>query len=121
MPDQGLDRKKLHGPELVEFAHSEANDTLSVIVELSFRPGAQPVDGAEEGIGSRPVIVHPAVQGQRDRMDELERRLRRLGAGSLLRLDAAGAFVLDATPDQLRAITLLGDVEAVRLNRTHHV
>jgi hypothetical protein len=121
--DSMFEREKIRDPQLTEFAEGETTGTASVILELV--PGSGPVARTEPGRGpggSRSISIvagdHEAEQRQ---MDRLERELTGIGLGPLVRLDAAHAFVTDATPGQLRAVTRLPLVGAIRPNRTHSV
>jgi len=57
---------------------------------------------------------------ERHHMDRLESELRKLIGDSFVRLDMAQAFVIDVTPEQLRAVAKLAKTGCIRPNRTHH-
>jgi hypothetical protein len=118
-----FDQQKILDPELVKFAEQDKEDTVSVIIEL-------PVEQAQiELTETRPnedIFVPFATlpideDTERQKMDQLESELKKLGVDNLIRLDTAWAFVVDLTPSQLRAVSLLANTGYVRLNRTHRI
>ena len=118
-----FDSRKLVDPELAEFAEQGSTGRLSVIVELASEPPQVVLAdrGSIEDSG-RPYAAPPIDEDAlRQQMDTLETELKRLTAEPLVRLDVAQAFVVELSPEQLRAVSLLSETGCVRLNRTHHV
>lgn len=118
-----FDSERVLDPELAKFAEQDSADKASVIVELSFEsPQVELAESRGDEDLSRPFAALPIdEQVERQRMDRLESELESLGIGQMVRLDTAQAFVVEVTPAQLRAITLLAETGLVRPNRTHHV
>jgi len=123
-----VDASKIPDPELRDFVQAEESDEpRSVIVELEMGP---------PDLAPRQTVPRPRVPG-RDRvapfdlakteghdgaMNQLERELLALGlAQDLVRLNAAQAFVVSASPAQVRIISRLPLVGVIRPNRTHRV
>jgi hypothetical protein len=118
---------KLQDPELLRFAESDTNETRSVIVELNSD------DFIEKPRSSVPRARSPQTGGRSTgsafgprmattAMNELERSLTQLGVGkSMVRLGTAQAYVVSVKPSQLRAISALPMVGAIRSNRTHRL
>lgn len=112
--------------ELRSFAEDDTTQSLrSVIVEV--RPTALGLkrDSLTDHFrdpGKRFEIQYGPLSGasEKDALDRLEAELRALGLFDAVRLNAASAFVVDVSPAQLRAISLLPQVGVIRPNRTHH-
>jgi len=116
---------KIADPELKRFAKAdEDSESRTVIVELSQPPLAFPQERTPRprGPSSGQAIefqVGPPVEGDAD-MSKLERELKSLGLGQdLVRLNHALAFVVHASPMQLRALLHSPLVGLIRPNRTH--
>lgn len=124
MPQQPeLNQEKLTSSELKSFAtQGEAHDTVSVIVELGIPPaklaprphGKLPPPNDEDNLENFT---------EEDRlMDQLEEELAHLDlAEKPVRLNLAQAFVIELTPEQLRAVSQLPLAGIIRPNRTHQV
>ena len=117
-----IDSSKISDPELLKFAGQDTASKVSVIVELSIEHA--PIELADPDPNSglvRPYEALPIDEAAEcQRMDRLERELKKLVTSETVRLDTAQAFVVDLTPSQLRAVLRLTDVGCVRPNRTHH-
>jgi hypothetical protein len=123
MPQPNDSCKKIRDSALREFADANATeDRHSVIVELaappeiglrSVKPG--PPKRSESPKSAAKVQLTP----RKSLMDKLARKISGVSQDAV-RLDAAEAFVLSVTPDELRAICEIPLVGAVRPNRTHH-
>ncbi len=122
------DVEKIPDPDLRSFANSEKSDTArSVIVELEgeavemrpqkLAPPAKP-PRKKKGAGGAPLAPDFSTAA----MSQLEQDLESLGLSEdLVRLNAAQAFVLTASPEQLRALVQLPLVGVIRPNRMHRV
>lgn len=116
----------LKSPSLVAFVAEPAGARMSVIIEARRPPLASSVVAAAKQLmtGRIPVagrtqtvplpVVAPAQMGA------LEDELKRLGLqASARRLEAAGAFVVEVDPMQLRELAAAPSVQAIRPNRRH--
>lgn len=122
----------LRDSDLVAFAaQGEADGRTSVIVEAK-RPPVAPPAGTHKKTSTHPRELLPAAPKRRAPaangaakalaacMVELEDVLKRLGlADSARRNDLSGSFVVEVTPDQLRALACAPAVQAIRCNRVH--
>ena len=122
----------LRDSDLVAFAaQGEADGRTSVIVEAK-RPTVAPPPAAMKKTTTSPRELLPAPAKRRapavngaakalaQCMTELEALLSRLGlADAARRNDLSGSFVVEVTPDQLRALSLDPAVQAIRCNRVH--
>jgi hypothetical protein len=123
-----LDTGKIPDAELRSFAQTPtAEKPRSVIVELESPPLAiAPLEKTPRPRypGGHPAIPFDltAVGEEHERMDQLQKELLALGLEEeLVRLNAAQAFVVSASPAKLRALSRLPLVGVIRPNRTHHV
>jgi hypothetical protein len=118
---------KIQDLDLRSFANGNAKvGPRSVIVELDIPPAQINVrksavkpraKGAEESSAAPAVSIEEVCA-----MDHLEGALRSLGfSRDLRRLEVSQAFVVDASPEQLRSIASLPGVGAIRSNKTHKV
>ena len=122
-----LETAKIEQPELREFAATE-NDSVrrSVIVELGGPAPkvtlSKPSKSLTPWAAARPEILDFGDDsGQAEAMNRLEHELSELGlARKPVRLDSAQSFVVNVTPEQLRAISSLPLVGIIRPNREHH-
>ena len=121
-----LKGQKIDDADLRSFAeHGGPTDHASVIVELDQTPTVRPGDatGGWSGDAGYRVPIE-ALEGFDDEgtgMDELEKALQGLElAATPVRLDSAQAFVLNVTPDQLKAIADWDLVGPIRPNRRHY-
>lgn len=112
---------KILDPDLIKFAEQTSTGTVSVIVELSIENTPIELTGSQGNEGRPYESAKVDGHAERQKMDRLEFELKRLAAGGLVRLNTAQAFVVDLTPDQLRAVSLLAETECVRPNRTHQI
>lgn len=122
----------LRDTDLVAFAAQvEADGRASAIVEAK-RPAVAPPAGAHRTTSTGPRELLPAPPKRRSAagngaakalavcMGELEDVLRHLGlADNARRNDLSGSFVVEVTPDQLRALACAPAVQAIRRNRAH--
>jgi hypothetical protein len=125
----------LRDSDLVAFAaQGEADGRTSVIVEAK-RPAVAPTAAAHKKTSTSPRELLPAppkrranaaqaaagaAKGLATQMGELEDVLKQLGlADSARRNDLSGSFVVEVTPDQLRALACAPAVQAIRCNRAH--
>lgn len=126
----------LRDSDLVAFAaQGEADGRTSVIVEAK-RPAVAPTATAHKKTSTSPRELLPApppkrrsnaaqatggaAKGLATQMGELEDVLKQLGlADSARRNDLSGSFVVEVTPDQLRALACAPSVQAIRCNRMH--
>lgn len=117
---------KIVDADLRAFAeHGGLDDHASVIVELGQTPTVRPGESSSgwfENSGYRvPIEDLEGFDDESSGMDELEKALQGLDlAGTPVRLDSSQAFVLQVTPDQLKAIADLDLVGPIRPNRRHH-
>lgn len=123
----------LRDSDLVAFAAQGEADgrRTSVIVEAKRPPVAPPAGTAKKTATSpRELLPAPPKRGASagngagkalaTRMGELEALLERLGlADTARRNDLSGSFVVEVTPDQLRALACAPAVQAIRCNRVH--
>ena len=105
--------------------HGGSDDRASVIVELGQTPTVRPGETAGgwfENTGYRvPIEELEGFDDEGSGMDELEKALQGLDlAATPVRLDSAQAFVLQVTPDQLKAIADMDLVGPIRPNRRHY-
>jgi hypothetical protein len=105
--------------------HGGLDDRASVIVELSQTPTVRPGESSSgwfENTGYRvPIEALEGFDDEGSGMDELEKALQGLDlAATPVRLDSAQAFVLQVTPDQLKAIADMELVGPIRPNRRHY-
>jgi hypothetical protein len=128
--DPGMEtypERKLGSPDLVEFASASSGaGTRSVIVELASPPRAAP--RSTEPHHPRPQAKGHAREAalvpdddRAARLDRLGKELDTLGLDEPVRIDSAEAFVVDVTPDQLRALARCPLSGVIRPNRTHRV
>jgi hypothetical protein len=117
------DASKLAAAELADFAQRKGADTQSVLIELAVEePPVKFTDRASDGDPRRPWLAEPLDEDAvMAKMDALQQELARLVGPKFVRLDIAQAFVVNVTPEQLRAVTRLHDVGCVRPNRTHQI
>jgi hypothetical protein len=122
-----LDATKIVYPDLREFAETSAPSTRrSVIIELGGPPPKVTLRKPSRtsphfGSGQAEILDFGDDPGRAEAMDRLEEELSKLRLSERpVRLDSAEAFVASVTPEQLRALTRLSLVGAVRPNREHH-
>jgi hypothetical protein len=118
-------KSKIQDDSLQSFAALPGGERQSVIAELD-----APVSSLPRNMGGK---VPPAksvkcggdqaaeITQHAQLMDQLEQQLVSIVRKKPVRLNAAEAFVLNVSPDELRAVCELGLVGAVRPNRTHRV
>jgi hypothetical protein len=127
-----FDSTKIVDADLRSFAASEGRDERrSIIVELGVPPPPLALT-FERRLGTFPkplpqrgkqmdTIDLSDVEGHSASMDELERQLCSLGlAADSVRLDAAQAFVVPVTAEQLRAVSRMPLAGIIRPNRSHY-
>lgn len=116
-----FDAQKIPDRELASFAEQGSAEATSVIVEITGEPPQVELAESLHGAPSQPAeVIGFDPEAERQKMDRLQRQLTELGATELVRLDAAQAFVVDLTPGQLRAVSLLSETGCIRPNRTHY-
>jgi len=118
-----FNQQKILDPELIKFAEQDEKNTVSVIIETPVEQAqVELTETRPDGDTFAPFAALPVdEEAERQKMDQLENELKKLGADILVRLDTAQAFVVDLTPSQLRTVSLLGNVGYIRPNRTHRI
>jgi hypothetical protein len=131
MESMECSREKIPDTDLRDFVKAGGhNGRRSVIVELGVDPvPIEPRDPLgppmipaprKDQVASRDDLIN--IEGNAASMKQLEDELVSLGLGrDLVRLEAAQAFVLTVTPDDLRAVARLPLVGVIRPNRVHRV
>jgi|SRR3954453_22418112 hypothetical protein len=117
--------QKIHEPDLRRFAKSkDAKQQRSVIVELEAPPAklSAPMNQGTLSSSYSRELLPESAQEVDGGMERLENYLRSIAeGGDIIRLGFAQAFVIEASPKQLRSIAKLSEVGAIRPNRTHRV
>jgi hypothetical protein len=112
---------KIDDESLQAFAESSDKTFRSVIVELAIppievlRPWGKTPPRFEQAKSAKPS---DRAADKKPLMDKLGRSLKRI-AKDVVRIDAADAFVLSVSPEQLREIKEMPLVGSVRPNRAH--
>jgi hypothetical protein len=130
---EDFDERKISDYKLRDFAESgEANERGSVIVELDIPPRAMLRPEWQQTPwkkGSYPGLTDYTASGEEENvendielMNQLEEKLVSLDLPEKpVRLDAAQAFVVSVTPEQLRNISRFSLAGLIRPNRVHRI
>ncbi|RRH81168.1 hypothetical protein EH244_29330 [Variovorax beijingensis] len=123
----------IRGAELAAFLReSQGAGTRSIIIESVRPPVSAPSRLGGKAITSPREMLPPLAAALRKRhvpkvdaavpvaMEAIGQVLKRLGLDGLARRnDLAGAFVVEATAEQIRELAATPGVQAIRLNRRH--
>jgi hypothetical protein len=121
----------IQGAELVAFLYeSQGGEKRSIVIESARPPMSAPSRPQGKAITSAREMLPPPAEVLRKRrvpkaddtaavaMEEIEQALRRLGLDGLARRnDLAGAYVVEATAEQIRELAATPGVQVIRLNR----
>jgi hypothetical protein len=115
--------RKLPDPELHEFAGADTDETASVIVELDLPPQKLIMERSAGGsygsyVARKVAGESPSLQKRNAlKIEKTREFLESLLGASPNWLNSARAFVVKATPEQLREMALFPHIKTIRLNR----
>jgi hypothetical protein len=115
------ERDKIPDTDLRSFADGDADERLSVLVELKAAAPALIIGDRDWGQPSPRALTigKRDDDATADQMARLQKQLVAILGEEPVRLDLAEVFVADVTAAQLREIARLTDVGYVRPNRRH--